>query len=166
MNPITGFRIGLSTPQEVFFELDEYRTTLQDSWFNFMDLIEPKELNYLNIARNWKESGMGLYHSDFTINISLSNRVFVQKRVVYDMLMMFSDVGGLYDFLFLSLSSILSYFSNSLLQTSLLRNLFILRSGPKMRHSTIMYPLISALSCSLLPFRNFKSRRLTIKKGS
>ena len=66
-----------------------------------------------------KELPPAMTNSDFSINLSLSNRIFVQKRVVYDILMMFGDVGGLYDFLFLGLSSILGYISNNLLQCSL-----------------------------------------------
>ena len=56
--------------------------------------------------------------------IGLSSKVVVQKRIIYDILMMFGDVGGLYDFLVLGLSTIFSFFSEHLMTASLIKSLF------------------------------------------
>ena len=60
-------------------EIDEYRTTLQDSFFDFFGLAEPKELNYFNIAPKVEELPWLAFlgQADFMIHLSLSNRVFV-----------------------------------------------------------------------------------------
>ena len=60
----------------------------------------------------------------FTIVINLSNKVQIQKRVVYNILMMFGDVGGLNDFLGLFMATIFGYFSENLLLASMLEKLF------------------------------------------
>ena len=52
--------------------------------------------------------------------IQLSKRVTFQKRLVYDVFMMFGDVGGLNDFLGLTLTAFFSLFSNQLLLGAML----------------------------------------------
>ena len=48
----------------------------------------------------------------------------MQKRVVYDLFMMFGDVGGLNDFLALVLASLFGLASERLLMASLVQKLF------------------------------------------
>ena len=88
-----------------------------------MDLAEPIQIDFLNFDDNVKYYPSNL-SGDFTVTISLSNKVIVQKRIVYDYLMMFGDVGGLNDFIFLLLSSVFGFCSNRLLLKALVERLF------------------------------------------
>ena len=63
-----------------------------------MDLEEPSQIDFLNFddklrpfPSNWFE--------DFTLSIELSRKVIIQKRIVYDYIMMFGDVKVLNDFI-------------------------------------------------------------------
>lgn len=56
--------------------------------------------------------------------ISLSKKVVYQKRTVYDIFMMFGDVGGLNDFLGVLLSSVFGLFSDSLLNGAMVKKMF------------------------------------------
>ena len=91
-----------------------------------MGLSEPKELNYLNFDKSsLKVSHRGFDHQPyFSVMISLSNEVTVQKRIVYDMFMLFGDIGGLRDFLALILASVFGLFSEHLKTADLISRLF------------------------------------------
>ena len=85
---------------------------MQDASFTFLDYPEPNEISYLNfdpIVLRHAKSRDAL--ENFTIIISLENKIVVQKRVVYDFLTMLSDVGGLNDFLVLFFATIFGFFS-------------------------------------------------------
>ena len=58
------------------------------------------------------------------LSFQLSDKIIIQQRVVYDVFMMFGDVGGLYDFISLLLSSILSTSSQRFLLASIATKLF------------------------------------------
>ena len=60
----------------------------------------------------------------FTIGLSISNKVHIQKRIVYDILMMFGDVGGLNDFAGLFLATVFGYFSEDLMIAKMTDKLF------------------------------------------
>ena len=55
---------------------------------------------------------------------TLSNKVMIQKRIVYDIFMMSGDIGGLFDFSFLILASLFGYFAEQFMQASLTQVLF------------------------------------------
>ena len=56
--------------------------------------------------------------------MTLSKRVVYQKRTVYDIFMMFGDVGGLNDFLGVILSSVFGLFSDYLLNGAMVKKMF------------------------------------------
>ena len=111
-------------------KLNEHMVELQDSRVNFMGLSEPKTFSFMNF-----ESSQDIlpdnYFNHFTIMINLSHKVIIQKRVVYDVFMMFGDVGGLRDFLGLFLASIFSFFSEEFLKASIVQRLFHVSGGGK-----------------------------------
>ena len=145
--------------------MNEYRTTLQDSWLDFLGLNEPNYLNYLNFESNYQELPSIIATKSFRIEILLSNRIFVQKRVVYNLLMMFSDVGGLYDFLFIGLSSLIGYCTSYPVQANLNKNLFLVNSSNASLPKMMRYTLISSLICGLIPSKNCKSHRKLFMLG-
>ena len=65
-----------------------------------------------------------------------------QKRVVYNVFMMFGDVGGLNDFLELILTAFFSLFSNQLLLGALVEKMFMASSNDKqtMKNQTNQEP--------------------------
>ena len=56
--------------------------------------------------------------------MSLSNEVTIQKRIVYDLFMLFGDIGGLNDFLVLILASVFGMFSEHLKTADLIARIF------------------------------------------
>ena len=88
-----------------------------------MGLEEPKEFNYLNLSDSYKINSNPFGNST-NITISLSKKVNYQKRIVYDIFMMFGDVGGLNDFLGVLLSSFFGLFSDYLLNGAMVRKMF------------------------------------------
>ena len=72
-----------------------------------MNLAEPAELRYLNFAdkvSQWPTH----FRAPLTIQMNLSNKVFIQSRVVYDLFMMLGEVGGLRDFIVLFFSTFMT----------------------------------------------------------
>ena len=99
-------------------DLIEFRTDLFDDNLNFLGLGAPKKINYLNfsnIVKEWPEPW-----STFSIDLALSQKVIIQKRIVYDLSMMLGDVGGLYDFLNLCHGIIFWFFSSRFLITKMI----------------------------------------------
>ena len=90
--------IDIKTPQTYGIKLNEYRTELEDKRFNFLNLVQPETVNFMNFDPFFHESSVELF-TDFTIWITLSSKVSKQKRIVYNVLAMFGDVGGLNDFI-------------------------------------------------------------------
>ena len=58
------------------------------------------------------------------IALNISNKVQIQKRVVYDILMMFGDVGGLNDFAGLFLATFFGYFAENFMVARMIEKLF------------------------------------------
>ena len=104
-------------------QLVEYRTELYDDWFNFMGLSPPKTINYFNFDPVVTMAPQQ-ENSDMIFEVSLSNRVIKQKRIVYDVFMMFGDVGGLNDFLALGLTMVFGFFSNRYMVADFVSTLF------------------------------------------
>ena len=108
-------------PRAFRLELNEYSAELHDDRVNLLGLNEPKIVKYLNFDPIIRElpRTISQIQSGTSFAINLSSNVTKQKRVVYDIFMMFGDVGGLYDFVFLILSSALGYWSESFMRSSL-----------------------------------------------
>ena len=118
-------QIDLNEPHIYDIKLDEYRTEFHDSRFSFLNLPEPDQLNYLNFDPNYTDWGTNIeLLPNFTLLISLSNKVVIQKRIVYDMLQMFGDVGGLYDFVVLGFVTIFGFLSEQMMTASLVSKIF------------------------------------------
>ena len=105
----------------------EFNAELHDDRINFMGLNEPKIINYLNpddlIIETPETLSQMQYGTCFAL--SISNVVTKQKRVVYDIFMLFGDVGGLYDFIFLILASVLGFWSEAFMRSSLVQKLYL-----------------------------------------
>ena len=83
----------------------ETRIEFQDNIYDAFGLLEPHEINFMNIGRDYQIfSNVSQY---FSLSLFPSNTVKVQKRSVYNFLMMFGDVGGLHDFITLVLTAFL-----------------------------------------------------------
>ena len=114
-------RVDFHNPKTFNCVMQETRVELQDNPLDPLGLIEPVQLSYLNVESCIEKD---LQASDFTIVVNLSNRVQIQKRVVYNILMMFGDVGGLYDFLGLFLATIFGFISQNLMLARMVEKLF------------------------------------------
>ena len=100
--------------------MDEYRTKLYDDNINIMGLSEPTEINYVNYSGKYVAFQVNSEDTaSLNIFFQLSQQVRMQKRVVYDVFMMFGDVGGLNDFLALVLASFFGLASERFLLASL-----------------------------------------------
>ena len=55
----------------------------------------------------------------------------MQRRVVYDMFMMFGDVGGLLDFILILLRPVFCYLSSTLMSASLVSRLYHYSDSPQ-----------------------------------
>ena len=74
-------------------------------------MAEPVELKYLNFAQSIRQTENYIFDAPVIVGITLSNRVYIQSRVVYDVFMMLGEVGGLHDFILLGLATLISPFS-------------------------------------------------------
>ena len=72
-----------------------------------MGLGSAKELVYFNLEdelKTWDNFSSGSNSQSFII--ALSTRIVKEKRIVYDVVMMLSDVGGLADITFLFMTAL------------------------------------------------------------
>ena len=79
-----------------------------------MGLSQSKKLNYLNFDESmieWPVLDEIHMNIPLSTHIMLSKKITIQKRIVYDLFSMLGDVGGLYDFLYISLFTIFHLFS-------------------------------------------------------
>ena len=83
-----------------------------------MGMSSPKELNYLNYADAVIEE-KDFTGIPFTVYVTLSRKVYIYQRVVYDIFMMFGEVGGLWDFISLGLAPLFLAFSQCFLHAEL-----------------------------------------------
>ena len=103
--------IDLDNPQIVRLYLEEERTELYDDRLNFMGLTDPEVLHYMNMDKVLREMPQGWASGAQTTLITLSKKVTLHKRIVYDTFMMLGDIGGLLDFIFLVLAAIFGFLS-------------------------------------------------------
>ena len=126
-----------------------------------MDLAKPVQIDFLNFDDKLNDMPTNLFEV-FTIFISLGNKVIIQKRIVYDYLMMFGDVGGLNDFIFLLLSSVFGFISNRLMLKALVERLFHFTDA-ETRSPTATLKHIKSLQVStwIVMFKSFFGKRHT-----
>ena len=74
---LTGIKITLQKPQLYNVSFDEHRNTLQDSRFNFMDLAETTEINFLNFDEKVEELKVEGYSKHFSVLMKISSKVFI-----------------------------------------------------------------------------------------
>ena len=74
---LTGIKINLQKPQLYNASFDEHRNTLQDSRFNFMDLAETTEINFLNFDEKVEELKVEGYSKHFSVLMKISSKVFI-----------------------------------------------------------------------------------------
>ena len=86
------------------------------------------------------------------IKFTLSKEVLVQRRVVYDIFMMFGDVGGLQDFILIVLAPLFSYFSSSFMSATLVSKLYHASESEPKPASTTLTPLQALESIKPIPF--------------
>ena len=95
------------------YYLNEHRVTLEDSLINFLGFDNKKVLNYLNFDDRYEEQPISSYNPHFHILFNLSKKVKYQKRIVYDIFVMLSDVGGLYGIIHTTLAVIIGFYSHN-----------------------------------------------------
>ena len=114
----------MNEPKSYVIEVEEYNTELYDDKLNFMDLSNSKEISYFSTGDRIIEFPFNEDSSDNSDILGLSKKVTMQKRIVYDVFMMFGDVGGLNDFLILACGSLFGFFSQRFMLASLVESLF------------------------------------------
>ena len=105
--------------------LNEYQVRLHDDRFNFMGLGEVKEVNFLNFDPFVEALPALDLFENWSIILTLSPKVIYQKRIVYDVFMMFGDVGGLNDFLAIICAPGLGLLSEGFMLASIVKSLFM-----------------------------------------
>ena len=78
----------------------------------------------MNLRDNANEKISSYEGASLTVQLNLSNKITIQKRVVYTVFEMLGDVGGLYDFFALGLTTIFGVFSDRLMLSSLIPKIF------------------------------------------
>ena len=114
-------------PHAFGITVNEHQASLQDNFINFLGMSNPTEINYLNFADKPRDIPIAMtpQTSGTSIMISLSQDFIIEKRIVYDIFMMFGDVGGLFDFLVLILMTLFGFWSELLMRDSLVQKLFV-----------------------------------------
>ena len=113
--PLANFykTINAYEAETYMVSLNEHKTELVDNRFNLIGFNEHKLIDYLvpdsNVVQ-WSKTMVNQKHG-ISILYSLSPKITIQKRKVYDAFMMFGDVGGLYDFFFLPIASFIEFFA-------------------------------------------------------
>mmetsp|Transcript_47924 Transcript_47924/g.63427 ORF Transcript_47924/g.63427 Transcript_47924/m.63427 type:complete len:164 (+) Transcript_47924:349-840(+) len=149
-----------------------------------MGLSEPKTLSYLNTDPIVVDQSAFGYQAPLTITVSLSSKVVKQKRMVYDIFMLFGDVGGFYDFFVIALATIFGATSEKLRVADLVSQLYhtdqslagprdrVACSSTKTRLDMIQgisfsgaFMLLNTVSCGLYPLRGSK-RKKALRLGS
>ena len=76
-------KINLSAPESYAVKLTEHRSELQDSRITFIDHPEPSEINYLNFDPQARKLDPDIdLLPNFSVTVSLDNKIKIQKRVV------------------------------------------------------------------------------------
>ena len=97
---------------------------MNDDNINMMGLTQPKTLDYLNFREATLNLPQQYSPQVFTVTMSLAKKVIIQKRSVYNMMMLFGDVGGLYDFFVVAIAMIFGFVSERFMLASVLPKLF------------------------------------------
>ena len=119
-------KITNSSPGRTYhMKLREHQAELFDDRINFLGLSEPKKINYLNMEESFQTYPSSFAkNNDTSVIITLGGQKVIEKRKVYDTFVMLGDVGGLMDFLMISLSSFVQIFSSHFLKANLMSLLF------------------------------------------
>ena len=89
-----------------------------------MELAKSKQLNYLNYDENIEQTNFP-YPFELMVNIELSLKVQIKKRVAYDTFMALGDVGGLAELTFILCSTIIGFYSQKFFLASQIKTLFM-----------------------------------------
>ena len=123
-------KIDIKRPTSFHLDLNEHRVTLSDERYPTFGFGKSREFNYLNFDNNYviQESNRpGLY---FELTFSLSRKVFVQNRIVYNVLDMLGDVGGLFEILQIGLSVFCGFYARNLFLISQVTSFFQISRTP------------------------------------
>ena len=127
-------KIDTWRPARFHIELIENRVELQDDNLNLFGLSEPKQLSFLNFPDH-EPINLHNTYSYFTAELVLASKIKIQSRTVYDMCLMFAEVGGLYDFMMLSFAGLMGSISKRFLHAALIEKLFKrVKRGGKSQH--------------------------------
>ena len=69
-------------------------------------------LHYLNFDDRYEEKPVPSTNPHFQVHFDLSKKVKYQKRIVYDIFVMLSDVGGLYGIIHYTLAVVIGFYSH------------------------------------------------------
>ena len=106
--------------------LNEFQSELFDDRFDLFGFSESIRIDYMNFNEETSIDSLQVGDAVLEIVIGLSKKITKQKRTVYNIFMMFGDVGGLYDFLRLCLAVVFGLFSRNMMQASLIEQLFLI----------------------------------------
>ena len=110
---VTVIGPNMNKNKVIQYYLNEHRVTLEDSLINFLGFDNKKVLNYLNFDDRYEETTIPSHNPHFQIHLNLSKKVKYQRRIVYDIFVMLSDVGGLYGIIHTTLAVIIGYYSKN-----------------------------------------------------
>ena len=117
-------KIDIDRPKSHHIYLNEHRVTLSDDRYPSFGFGKSRELNYLNFDSNYvteEQNHPGIY---FEVTFNLSRKVFVQNRLVYNILDMLGDIGGLFEILQIFLSVFIGFFARNFFQMSQISTFF------------------------------------------
>lgn len=84
-------------------------------------------------TREYWDGDLGEYEtaeeSMLTINVKLVTTTTISKRTAYDLLVVFGDIGGLNDFIFLLLTPLIAYIIGDRFSYIILRSLYMQNKG-------------------------------------
>ena len=111
-------KIDIDRPTSHHITLNEHRVTLSDDRYPSFGFGKPRKINYLNFDSNYVTEESNRPGTYFEVTFSLSRKVFIQNRLVYNILDMLGDIGGLFEILQIFLSVFIGFFA---------RNLFLIK---------------------------------------
>ena len=109
-------------------------------------MASPTEIKYLNFGETMRESKGVQPDLPIQLNINLSRKVYIKRRVVYDIFMMLGEVGGLRDFIALTCVAILGAFSERFLLAELASKLFLQFDEETGKSRKLVHPNFSTIS--------------------
>ena len=109
-------------------------------------MASPSEIKYLNFGETLNESKGFQPGLPIQLEISLSRKVYIKRRVVYDIFMMLGEVGGLRDFIALACVALLGAFSERFLLVDVASNLFLQFDQEMGKSRKLVHPKFSTFS--------------------